>query len=264
MANISTEDFFIKVAGHNLAVRRLQPESAKASNRPVLLFLHEGLGSIDLWRDFPNRLVAATGCQALIYDRLGHGVSDSLREPRTVDYHRLEALEYLPEVLRQCDISKVVPIGHSDGGTIALLFAAHHPDLVQGLATEAAHVFVEQASLQGIRQAVIAFETGGLKSRLEKYHRANTEGMFRAWSDTWLADDFRTWNIESELASIRCPVLVIQGEEDEYGTPAQVRAIADQVSGPSQTLMIPGCGHIPHLQAGEVVLEHLVRFIQGL
>lgn len=230
----------------------------------MLVFLHEGLGSIGQWRDFPEKVCAATGCRALVYDRWGHGGSDPLTEPRKPGYLHDEALISLSEVLAQCEIEKPVLVGHSDGGSIALIFAGACPQKVAGVITEAAHVFVEDITVEGIKRVVDTYETTELKERLARFHGHNTGLMFRGWSDIWLSPDFRDWNIEKYLPGITCPLLIIQGKDDEYGTPAQVEAIAGKAAGTSRRVLIDGCGHIPHLQARERVLSEMVNFISGL
>jgi pimeloyl-ACP methyl ester carboxylesterase len=230
---------------------------------PTLIFLHEGLGSIAQWRDFPSALSVATRLPAIVYERWGYGEADPLDGPRLVGYLHEEALKSLPKILQQLKITDAILIGHSDGGSIALIFAASWPEKVRGMITEAAHVFVEDVTLTGIREAVRVYTTTDLPQRLAKYHGANTDRAFRGWSDTWLSPAFRNWNIEEYLPGVRCPILVIQGQDDEYGTPAQVEAIVNGVSGPAEPLIIPACGHIPHHQARERVLTEMTRFILG-
>ena len=250
---------------HRLPVEIIDPSSGCAGKPgETMIFLHEGLGSIAQWRDFPQALCRATGLPAVVYERWGYGSADPLEGPRTVRYLHDEALRSLPEVMRQLRIDRSILIGHSDGGSIALLFASAWPEKVRGIVTEAAHVFVEEATLAGIREAVKIYASSDLPERLSKYHGGNTEKAFRGWSDIWLSPAFRDWNIEDCLAGVRCPVLAIQGQDDEYGTPAQVSAIVRGVSGPAAPLLVPGCGHIPHHQARKRVLEAMTRFILSL
>jgi pimeloyl-ACP methyl ester carboxylesterase len=256
--------FFVHVGGHNLRVMTLSPPGPPQANEATLVFLHEGLGSIGQWRDFPRLLAETTGLKALVYERYGFGGSDPLQEPRDGRYLEREAHEYLPEVLALCGVTTPILIGHSDGGTIALLYAARFPDLPRGVITEAAHVFIEEVTLTGIREAVKAFETGGLREKLARFHGDGTDTMFHGWSDTWLEPEFREWTLEERLVQIRAPLLVIQGEDDEYGTQAQVEAICSRVSGPAERFMVPECGHIPHYQARAVVLQEMTRFIGKL
>lgn len=260
----TTKDRFdIRAAKHRLTVEFIRPR-AKRDNRPVLVFLHEGLGSIGQWRDFPEKICARTGFPALVYDRWGYGGSDPLTEPRKPDYLHDEALLSLPEVLNQCAIDKPILIGHSDGGSIAIIYAGTYPQKVSGIITEAAHVFVEDVTVEGIKRAVEVYERTGLKKRLSKFHENNTELMFRGWSDIWLSREFRNWNIEEYLPHITCPLLAIQGKDDEYGTPAQVEAIVGKVAGPARASMIDNCGHIPHIQTREKVFSEMVSFIREL
>ena len=221
---------------------------------PTIVFLHEGLGSVSTWRDFPSRLAAATGCGALVYSRAGHGGSEPLLAPRTPRYLHVEALEVLPEVLARFGIARPFLFGHSDGATIALLFAALHPAVPRALVAEAPHAFVEEESLAGIRRAVEAFERLRLRDRLARHHGEGTDALFHAWADTWLAPSFRDWNVEEALGAITCPVLVVQGEADEYGTLKQVTSVVSRVSGEARSLVLPGCGHAPHAERGDEVL----------
>ena len=262
---ISKRIFPIYAADHRLCAQLIEPSSHSSVKIPAtLVFLHEGLGSIAQWRDFPRRLSINTGLPVLVYERWGYGSSDALDTQRTIRYLHDEAMTSLPEVLQQMDINDAILIGHSDGGSIALMFAASHKNMVRGIITEAAHVFVEEVTITGIRKAVELYETTDLKDRLYQYHKDNTEPMFRAWADTWLSAEFRNWNIEEYLPQITSPLLVIQGEKDEYGTKAQVESIMKQVAGPVKGLLIPDCGHVPHHQARERVLAEMTRFINSL
>jgi pimeloyl-ACP methyl ester carboxylesterase len=232
--------------------------------RTKLVFLHEGLGSIAQWRDFPLAVSLAVHLPAVVYERGGHGNADPLDGPRSVNYLQEEALQSLPEVLRRLQIDDAILIGHSDGGTIALIFAAVWPEKVRGIITEAAHVFVEEVTLTGIRAAVSQYDATDLREKFSKYHGSNAEAAFRGWSETWLSPAFRDWNIEKYLPGVRCPVLAIQGRDDEYGTPAQVEAIVNGVSGPAESLILTDCGHVPHHQARDRVLAEMTRFILAM
>ena len=262
---ISTEDFYVQAAGHKLRVRRLtHPGSDGQDSRPTLVFLHEGLGAIEMWHDLPKVLLEKTGCNGLLYDRWGHGKSDPIDVQRTLRYIHEAAVGSVPEVLKNLGVEDTILIGHSEGGSIALIFAAEYPELVRGLITEAAHVFVEESTLKGIREAVEAYQTTDLKEKLARYHDNNTEEIFRAWYETWLSPEFKHWNIEDYLPRVTCPVLVIQGEDDPYATEAQVEAIASQVAGPAKPLLIPDCAHIPHKEATDRVVKEMTEFILGL
>ncbi|MGE3294324.1 MAG: alpha/beta fold hydrolase [Geminicoccaceae bacterium] len=250
----------IKAGGRNLALQQLQPEGAR--NGPTLVFLHEGLGSIALWRDFPTRLCERLGLPGLVYDRWGHGQSEPLDRPRGLRYLHDEADLFLPAVLETAGVAEPVLIGHSDGGTIALLYAARFPERPPAIVTEAAHVFVEDITVAGIQAAGRAYAETDLATRLARYHGEKTDKLFRAWHDRWLSPAFRAWNIEAELASIICPALVLQGEADQYGTQAQVDAIARAVAGPVETVLLPGIGHAPHQEAPAQVLELIEGFLR--
>lgn len=261
--SVSRRRFDLHAAGRRLHAERIEPRGSADS--PTLVFLHEGLGSISQWKDFPAQLCVCTGLPGLVYERWGFGHSEALDQARTPRYLYYEAMDSLPEVLEHCQISnKPILIGHSDGGSIALLFAASYPDWPLGIITEAAHVFVEEITLRGIRNAVRLYETTDLPKRLAHHHGDKTESIFRGWSDIWLSSAFRDWNIEAELSKITCPSLIIQGEDDEYGTPAQVEAIARRGSGRVKSLLIPNCAHVPHHQARDRVLAEMGRFITSL
>jgi pimeloyl-ACP methyl ester carboxylesterase len=227
---------------------------------PTLVFLHEGLGSAGQWRDVPARLAAAAGCGALVYSRAGYGASDPLPPPWPVEFMHREALVTLPAVLDALEIERPVLVGHSDGGSIALIYAGGPgagSDRLLGLALEAPHVFVEDVTVESIA-ALPAQE--GLRDRLRRHHGANTDPVFQAWTDVWLRPEFREWNITEVLPRVACPVLVIQGEDDPYGTVAQVDAILSGVASPVETLLLPGCGHTPHREKPEETLRAMVGF----
>jgi len=230
------------------------------AEKPCLVFLHEGLGCTAMWKDFPRRLCAITGYSGLIYD----GLSDALQQKRTLDYLHRYALDELPLVLAQvlAPQQAYILIGHSDGGSIALLHAAQRPERLCGIVTEAAHVFVENVTLDGIRVAEQAYADGKLRG-LSKYHGDKTEQIFKAWSDTWLTPDFAKWNIEEQLPSIVCPALILQGIDDQYGTRRQVDAIVEAVPG-ARMQLLEQCGHTPHQEQATAVLELMNAFIQPL
>ncbi len=255
-------DGFLSIEGQSLEYRWLGPGPTDA---PTLVFLHEGLGCVSMWRDFPDRLVAATGCGALIYSRAGYGGSDPIVPPRPVSYLSVEACEVLPRVLAASGVADAILVGHSDGATIALLYAAAVADgPVRGAAILAPHVFIEEVTLAGIREAKTAFEDGDLRPRLARFHGANVDGAFYGWCDTWLNPAFRDWNVEAVLPLVRIPLLIIQGEDDAYGGVEQVRAIAAQVAGPVEAMVLPGCGHSPHVDRRTLVLDAIAGFVSGL
>ncbi len=232
-----------------------------ADSRPAIVFLHEGLGSVSSWKTFPAECCAVLGCHGLIHDRPGYGRSDPDAMHRDATYLRDEAERWLPAVLRAVGITRPILVGHSDGGTIALAHAALHPDAVTAVVSEAAHVFIEDVTLAGIRRAVDAYEHGGLRAKLERQHGDKTDTVFHGWADTWLSPGHAGWNMGALLPAIRCPVLALQGVDDEYGSPEQVRRIIDGVQGPSRGVLLPDCGHIPHHQAREAVLDAVKDFL---
>ena len=247
----------VTVAGHRLEyywTRR--PEAGETA----LIFLHEGLGSAGLWRDFPAAVAGATGYPALVYSRYGYGGSDVLSEKRGVDYMHREALEVLPALRTQLAIGAPILVGHSDGASIALIHAGAGDWPVRALVLEAAHVFVEDISVAGIEAAKVAYETTDLPQKLARHH-ADPDKTFFGWNDIWLDPAFRSWNIGSYLGAIACPTLVIQGEGDEYGTTAQVAAIRDKVTGPVETRVLVACGHSPHRDQPEAVLAAMCGFL---
>jgi pimeloyl-ACP methyl ester carboxylesterase len=251
---------FLTAAGRRLDYRTILPEKAGA---PTLVFLHEGLGSLELWRDFPDRVAAATGCGALVYSRYGYGQSDRLEGPRAVDYMHREALDSLPEVLAGRGIESPILVGHSDGASIALIHAGAGSWPVRALVLEAPHVFVEEVTVASIAEAKTAYATTDLPRRLGRYH-ADVDTTFRGWNDIWLDPDFRAWNIAEVLPSIRCPIQLIQGEDDEYGTFAQIDAIAAGAGGPVETVKLPRCRHSPHRDQPEATLAAMRRFIAAV
>lgn len=249
----------IRLTTHSVNVRFIGSDHGQGG-RPVLIFLHEALGSIVQWKQFPADLCRNTALPGIVIERQGHGKSDPLHETRTERYlhnYTFELREVLSEVLPLN--TPVILIGHSDGGTIALLYAALFPKNVRAIVTMAAHVFVEPETLAGIGPAVSAYESGKLDG-LKRIHGDKAENLFYAWADTWRADFFRDWNITDEIGNTGCPALIMQGTNDQYGTPAQVAAIA-KVLPHARTVFIKDCGHHPHLERPEDVTEAIVRFL---
>ncbi len=249
---------FVNAAGHALYYETI------AGAEPTLVFLHEGLGSIRQWRDFPARVAQATGCRAVVYDRYGYGQSDVLQEARrTVRFMHEEALDFLPEFREQLGLRDVILVGHSDGASIALIHAGAGY-AARGVAVMAPHVFIEEICLTSIAAATKAFETTDLPARLGRYHR-DARKTFYGWADVWTEDNFRSWDIRTEyLRNIRCPVLAIQGEADEYGTMQQLDDIARHVAGPCELLKLKDCGHTPFRDQPEATLAAATRFIAAL
>ena len=242
--------------------RRLEYRTIGAGNGPALVFLHEGLGCMGLWRQFPDDLVEAAGRRGLVYSRAGHGRSDPLQERRTPDFMHYEALVVLPRLLDELGVVEPILVGHSDGASIALIHAgAGHP--VSGLVLLAPHVFVEPESVAGIEAARVQFETTDLAERMARHHH-DPNSTFRGWNDIWLDPEFRNWNIEDSLPGVMCPTLLIQGLDDEYGTLAQLDAIEKGLAGPSERLVLDDCGHSPHLAQPDNVLRATTRFVSEI
>ena len=248
---------------HGLALETLRIPGPAGS--PTLVFLHEGLGSVALWRDWPARLCEQLGCAGLLYSRQGYGQSDPRVDVRGAgrlrpDYMHHEALQVLPALLRQTGVARPVLVGHSDGGTIALLHASHHP--VQACVVMAPHVMVEDVSVQAIEAARQAYEHGPLRGRLAPFH-ADVDGAFWQWNDIWLSPAFRSYDIRAEIAAIEAPLLAIQGEDDPYGTMAQIDDIAAAVAH-AHLVKLTRCGHSPHRDQPEAVAQAIQAFLVSL
>jgi pimeloyl-ACP methyl ester carboxylesterase len=252
---------FVQAGGHRLEYRWI--EAGTGSTGPTLVFLHEGLGSASLWKAFPDRVVEATACPAVVYSRYGYGRSDRMTQSREVEYMHREALDTLPDLLAGLSVRDPILIGHSDGASIALIYAGARRGPLSGLVLMAPHVFVEDVTVDSIARAKTTFETSDLARRLGRHHDDATS-TFYGWNDVWLQPEFRAWNIEEYLDHITVPTLLIQGEDDQYGTRAQVDAIATRVGGPVELIMLDACGHAPHVDREEATVEAIARFVGGL
>jgi pimeloyl-ACP methyl ester carboxylesterase len=230
------------------------------SDRRALVLLHEGLGSVGLWRDFPHALHAATDRRVVAFSRFGHGRSDPPRAPRTPAFFHEEAHDVLPALLAQLDAPEPLLVGHSDGASIALVHAARHP--VSGLALLAPHVFLEESMVPPIRVTRREFEEGELRARLARHHD-DPDAAFHGWCDVWLDPAMHDWSLEREAAEVDAPTLLIQGAEDEYASLAHLDRIEARVRGPVRRLVVPG-GHSPHLEQAEAVVEAIAAFARGL
>jgi pimeloyl-ACP methyl ester carboxylesterase len=281
-ASVATKIEKIAVFGVNLEVMHIaassasSPSIASEASRSPIVFLHEGLGSVAMWRDFPALLCQATGRAGLVYSRRGYRQSDAVPDVRgagrlQADYMHREASEVLPELLRLCGIEKPILLGHSDGGTIALLYAAQFE--TEACIVMAPHLFVEDISIQAITAAREAYEKGDLRSRLAKFH-TNVDCAFWQWNDVWLSQAFRSFNIEQECQRITCPLLAIQGHDDPYGTMAQINTLGgSEVNFSSQIgqsplqnmrrvlLKLEQCGHSPHRDQAGQVIQAATQFI---
>jgi pimeloyl-ACP methyl ester carboxylesterase len=259
---------FIALDGERLELLHIAPERR---GRP-LVFLHEGLGSVAAWRDFPRRLCDALAAPGLVYSRRGYGRSSPEPGPRGTDYLHREAQQVLPALLAALDLRAPLLVGHSDGGSIALLAAAHGPlrasaHAPAAIAVMAPHVLVEDVTLAGVRAARIAWQLGGPAGKLQTLlagSHDDPQAAFLRWNDAWTADDFRHWNIEEEIEAITCPVLAIQGHDDPYGTMVQIDRIARRVSGPCRLLKLDRCGHAPHREQPEAVIDAIGALYRAL
>lgn len=249
---------FIKIDGVSLEYARI----AGAAGRPVIVLLHEGLGSLAMWRDFPQRIAAATGAEVVTYSRRGYGQSDPLPGPRGVDYMHGEAIDVLPKLLKALDINRPLLVGHSDGASIAIIHAGSGFP-VAGLVLMAPHVFVEDLTVESIAAIKEVWKTTDLGVRLGRYHR-DAEHTFWAWNDIWLHPAFKRWNIEALVPKIAAPMMVIQGLDDEYGTPAQCKAIKAGATAPCELVMLERCKHSPHRDQPEPTLAAVGRFFGSL
>lgn len=229
--------------------------------RPTLVLLHEGLGSVALWRDFPDRLAEATGLGVLVYSRRGYGQSDPVALPRPLSYMHEEGLDILPAVLEAAGVRRAILVGHSDGGSIALVHAgsAAAPK-VEGLVVMAPHVVVEGCCVDAIAGTTDAFRIGGLRARLERYHGRNVDCAFWGWNMAWLDPAFKQWDIRQYLPRISVPTLVIQGEDDEYGTRLQYDTIREMIPAPVEVVVLKDCGHSPHKDQEAKVLAAVAGF----
>ena len=253
---------FVDIDGIRLELQHVPVPAGAAPAAAPLVFLHEGLGSVALWRDWPARLCAATGRTGWVYSRRGYGRSSPVPDVRGAgrlppDYLHREALHVLPRLLRALDIERPVLVGHSDGATITLIHAAHHP-VTAGVAM-APHVMVEDICLRAIEQTRQAFESGGLRARLARFHD-DVDGAFWQWNDVWLSPAFRAFDIRAECRAITAPLLAIQGLDDEYGTLAQVHELQRAVPH-ARLLELPACGHSPQRDQPEAVNAAIVNFL---
>ena len=234
-----------------------------ATGCPPLVFLHEGLGSVSLWRDFPEQVARRVGAPAIVYSRFGYGKSDRLHAPRTPRFMHEEALEVLPALLDTLGVQEPILIGHSDGASIALIHAAASGRKTTAVVLMAPHVFVEPISIESIARAAETYERTDLKARLAKHH-AHVDDAFLGWSRVWLDPRFRAWNLGAEASALDVPALLIQGTDDEYGTLAQLDAIADVAKGPVRRLVLDHCGHSPHRDQEAKVLDAIEGFVREL
>ena len=250
---------FVDVAGHRLEVDRID------GRPPVLVFLHEGLGCIARWRGDPRAIAEATGCAALVYGRRGYGRSEPAPRPWSLGFMHDEARRVLPAILAEEGVDDAVLVGHSDGASIALVYAGEIRERVRGVVAMAPHVLVEDVCVRSIAALRAAYDdpTTGVRDKLAKHH-ADVDGAFLGWSGAWLDPAFRAWDLTPILPGVRVPVLVIQGEDDEYGTLAQVDAVCGGVSAKATRLVLPGCGHAPLRDAPTATRAAIAAFVASL
>jgi len=232
---------------------------------PTIIFLHDSLGCIKLWKDFPRQLASKANCNYLVYDRLGYGASSRNENlpNRPNNYHEIEA-DILLQLIKDFQITKPILFGHSHGATIAIIAASKEQYLIKAVIAEVAHVFVEDITLKGIETATNGFVTTNLRDRLIKYHGEKVDVVFWAWANVWLRNSFKNWNIEPLLSSIFCPVLIIQGEKDEYGTHEQVLSIYSEIKGIALKCFVPEVGHTPHKESPDFTLGISSGFIKPM
>lgn len=250
----------INVKGKNLFIKF----NNSFKNKPTIVFLHDSLGSTQLWRDFPEKLADATQCNVLVYDRLGYGKSFPMTTHERENNYMEHEADVLNDLLSELNINDAILFGHSDGGTIALITASKYPEKVKAVICEAGHIFVEDITVKGVEEALNAYNTTNLPQRLEKYHGDKVEMIVKAWTEIWLSDKFRSWNIKYLLKNIISPLLFIQGENDEYGTLDQVEKTVSQVKGTADKFIIPNVGHTPHKESPEIVLNRSIEFINSV
>lgn len=257
---MQTQDLMVPLGdGVELEVQRIQHNRPAG---PVLVFLHESLGSIALWRRFPEKLAQATGCDALVYNRLGYGRSSDEPLPRPYDYLEQAGQLWLPRLLDVLGIRDVVLVGHSDGGSIALFAPAALGQRVKAVATMAAHIYADHLTLAGIKDMAVRFRETDIRDRLARHHGDRTDTLFNAWQTVWLDEGFHSaMDFRSALAAIQCPAMIIQGENDEYGVPEQVTDIVAGIGANARGVFLASAGHSPHLERQDEVVTLLYDFL---
>jgi pimeloyl-ACP methyl ester carboxylesterase len=253
------DDGFLEIGGARLEYRMIGPRPQEA---PTIVMLHEGLGAARLWGDFPERLAERTKAGVFVYSRAGYGRSSPVPLPRPLDYMQREAAEVLPKLLDAIGFRRGVLLGHSDGASIAAIYAGSIQDhRVRGLALFAPHFFVEEFSLEEIRRAKERYDAGDLREKLARHH-ADVDNAFRGWNDAWLDPDFgRVFDIVEPLAYIRVPILIVQGEDDPYGTAKQIQVAEEECYCPVDAVLLPACGHAPHRDKPGETLDAVAAFV---
>ncbi|HEX2869496.1 MAG TPA: alpha/beta hydrolase [Ignavibacteriales bacterium] len=263
MAEITSKDFFIDIEGSSLFVRKLTPVNTDFTKASVI-FLHDSLGSAALWRKYPEIISLGSQREVYVYERRGHGSSSPLEtHVRNSRYLEYEA-DLIPSILKELSVKEAVLYGHSDGASIALIAAGKFPALIKGLIVEAPHIFVEDITIEGVQRTVERKNETRIIDKLKKYHGEKAETTFRAWGETWLKPEYHSWNIESFLKNIASPVLVIQGEDDEYGTERQMTGISGLSKGRVELRLLPKMGHNPHNESPSTVSRMALEFLKDL
>ncbi len=252
---------FFNIDGVSLEYQLFKPAQ---SLDLTLVLLHEGLGCVAMWKDFPQQLARKTGCRVLTYSRSGYGGSDPCALPRPLLFMHDEGLRVLPKVLTAANIKNAILVGHSDGASIALIGAGGRDERILGVVLMAPHVFVEELTLTSIHAATTTYRSSGLRERLARYHGDNVDCAFLGWSQVWLDQDFQDWTLDAELAKIEVPVLLLQGEQDNYGTIRQLETIAGQLTDLTETIFLPDCGHSVFRDQPTVTLHAITDFLQRL
>jgi pimeloyl-ACP methyl ester carboxylesterase len=252
---------FLRIGTAELEYRMIGPSPSDA---PTIVMLHEGLGSVGLWGDFPEKLQAATGAGVFAYSRAGYGASTPVRLPRPHDYMHIEAIDVLPKLLGAIGFRRGLLLGHSDGASIAAIYAGSHQDhRVEGIALIAPHFIVEDISVASIAAIKTAYETTNLKEKLARWHR-DVDNAFYGWNGAWLDRKFRSWDISEFLAYIRVPIAILQGVDDVYGTMRQVEIAQEECYCPVDVTVIPGAGHQPHREAPGPTLDAITEFANAV
>jgi len=252
---------FLHIGNSDLEYRMIGPQPSDA---PTIVMLHEGLGSAALWGDFPDRLQAATGMGVFVYSRAGYGASSPVALPRPLDYMSREALDVLPALLNAIGFQHGVLLGHSDGASIAAIYAGGTNDhRLRGVVLIAPHFVVEDVSVASIAGIKQTYETTDLRSKLARWHR-DVDNAFYGWNDAWLDPDFRRWDISEYLAYVRVPVAILQGEDDQYGTIRQIEIAKEECYCPVDVTVIPGAGHSPQREAAELTLVTISEFVRRI
>ena len=260
MNSVSARELRVDTGRGSLFAKRWSVSSAGAGGRSPIILFHDSLGCVELWRDFPEQLALAAGREVIAYDRLGFGQSDPCPGLLPPSFIRDEAL-MVDELRRHLGIGKFIAFGHSVGGGMAAVTAGRYAEDCEALVTEAAQVFVEDRTVRGIVEARDNFARPGQMERLERYHGDKAPWVLSAWVDTWLSPAFADWSLVPDLKNVRCPVLAIHGENDEFGSTRHPHAIADNVAGPSIARVLAGCGHVPHREMMAVVLEDVTGWL---